>query len=200
MSDITTTQDTTSALAPATELPGWVVPASPESRYTTVGISVDGELYLYGETAASPGPVIPALLGVVTSATVNTHGTGSRYGSRDYLELLLATPIPGEFVQLNLPCKENPTPDGGSSTPWSVRSLLGALLELDLPNTAIKLQTKRGTSATFMRVIPHDASGTEQPDVRAESIGPSRDDLEIAVNHIRASLGQQPLFVNPYDR
>lgn len=189
-----------SPITPPPEARAWIVPASPDNSYTTVGINVEGQLYIYGETAACPGPVIPALLGVVTSATVNTHGTGSRYGSRDYLELLLATPIPGEFVQLNLPCKENPTPDGGSSTPWSVRSLLGALLKLDLPNTAIKLQTKRGTSATFMRVIPHDASGTEQPDVRAESIGPSRDDLEIAVNHIRASLGQQALFVNPYDR
>ena len=173
--------------------PAWLVPASPEPSYTTVGIDADGQLYVYGDTPASPGPIVPAILGQVTGLTIEQHGEGSRYGLRPYLAIYLATPVPGEIVNLRLPCKESVGPAGEPSTPWSVRSLVGALLELDLHDTAVKLQTKRGREATFFRVIPHDSYGTELPDIRAQGIGPRFGDLELAVDHLRKGLNLPPL-------
>lgn len=183
----------TSFIPVSFDQPAWMVPASPDPSYTTIGIDKDGQLYVYGDTPASPGPIVPAILGQVTGLTIEQHGEGSRYGLRPYLALYLATPIPGEILNLRLPCQEKPGPSGEGSTPWSVRSLLGALLELDLPATAVKLQTKRGNAATFFRVIPHDHAGTELPDVRAQGIGPRFGDLEIAVDHLRKGLGLPPL-------
>jgi len=171
-------------------LPAWAAPATPERSYTTVGISADGLLYIYGETAASPGPLLPSVIGVVLDVQFTQLGGTSRYGIRDYLDLYLGTVIPGECVVLRLPCGARPHPETGAlQTPWSIRSLLGALLLLDLQETAIKLQTKRGNTTTFFRVFPHSADGVEQPEVRAESIGPGQDDLEAAVNRLRGQLG-----------
>lgn len=187
-------QDT--ALAP---LPSWAAPATPERSYTTVGISPEGELYIYGETAATPGPTVPSVIGVVLDVQVSQHGGASRYGIRDYLDLYLGTVIPGECVVLRLPCQARPNLETGAlQTPWSVRSLLGALLSLDLQETAIKLQTKRGNATTFFRVFPHTPEGVEQPEVRAESIGPATDDLQVAVNRLRVDLGLPPLFTEPF--
>jgi hypothetical protein len=187
-------QDT--ALAP---LPSWAAPATPERNYTTVGISADGLLYIYGDSASSPGPILPSVLGVVVDVQISQHGGASRYGVRDYLDLHLGTAIPGEFVVLRLPCQAKPHLDTSElQTPWSVRSLVGALLLLDLQETAIKLQTKRGNTTTFFRVFPHSAEGIEQPEVRAESIGPAQGDLEIAVSRLRSQLGLPPQFTEPF--
>lgn len=189
---------TSSAITPTSqELPAWAVPATPTIEWSTVGINRDGQMYIYGETADKPGPQIPALLGLVTGANLSTHGQNSKYGARDYLDLTLASMVPGSGIRLRLPV-------GGVSedweqlpTPWSVRSLLGALGELDLRETAVKLQTKRGREATFFQVFPHDAAGNELDELRATPIGPTRDDLEIAINRLLSSLGQPVLFNEP---
>lgn len=185
-----------SELGPTSELPAWVVPAAPEPEQTVVGINAEGKLYIYGETAQTPGPVVPAVYGCITNIAITQRGGGSRYGLRDYLDLRLLAPIPGTGFLLRLPCKGAPHPTSGERrTPWSVRSLLGALFELDLTATAVKLQTRRGNETTFFRVIPHTPDGIELPELRAEAIGPSRHDLEIAVNRIRANLNLQPAFL-----
>ena len=182
----------------AAPLPAWVVPATPEIDRTVVGISPNGVLYIYGETPDRPGPLVPAIVGVVTDLRVSQHGVNSRYGLRDYLDLQLGTPIASLEVILRLPCKANHPPGGGDPLiPWSVRSLLGALQAVDLPNTALKLQTRRGNSATFFRVIPFCAAGMEQAEIRSAAIGGGRDDLEIAVNHLRAQLELPPFFPEP---
>lgn len=183
-----------SELALAPELPSWVVPATPEPDLTVIGITATGELYVYGDTPDKPGPTIPAVLGLVASLAISQHGAKSKYGLRDYLDVRLRTPIPGSEIILRLPCGDS------DRVPWTVRSLLGAFAMLDLTDTAVKLQTKRGTDATFFRVFPHDDHGVELPELRAEAIGPSRDDLEIAVDHIRRGLGQPPQFPSIHDQ
>lgn len=183
-----------SDLALAPDLPAWAVPATPEPDLSVIGITAGGDLYIYGDTPERPGPTVPAILGGVVSLSISQLGGQSRYGLRDYLDVRLSTPIPGTEIILRLPCG---TPDRAS---WAVRSLLGALATLDLTDTAVKLQTKRGSDANFFRVFPHDANGIEQPEVRAEAIGPSRDDLEIAIDRIRRNLGLAPLFSIPHDQ
>lgn len=194
------------ALAPATadalstdhDLPAWVVPATPQRNYTTVGISADGELYIYGDTAAAPGPVVPALVGVVLDVLISQHGGGSRYGLRDYLDVHLGAPIPGEIIVLRLPCQARANAQSGQlQTPWTVRTLLAALLSLDLRETAVKLQTRRGTATTFFQVFPYSEQGAEQPEIIVDAIGPSADDLEIAVNAARSQLDLSPQFTDP---
>lgn len=189
----------TSSLAiPST--PAWIVPPTPELETTAVGISADGDLYIYGDTPQAPGPIVPALVASLLEVSVSQHGAASRHGLRDYLELRMATPLPDTQIVLRLPCKGTVSPSTGlTSTPWSVRSLLGALLSLDAPDTAVKLQTKRGTSATFFRVFPYDTDGNELPEVHAEAIGGSRDDLEIAVDSIRKRLGLPSLFPSAHE-
>lgn len=189
----------TSSLAiPST--PAWIVPPTPETETTAVGISADGDLYIYGDTPQIPGPIVPALVASLLEVSVSQHGAASRHGLRDYLELRMATPLPDTQIVLRLPCKGTVSPSTGlTSTPWSVRSLLGALLSLDAPDTAVKLQTKRGTSATFFRVFPYDTDGNELPEVHAEAIGGSRDDLEIAVDSIRKRLGLPSLFPSAHE-
>lgn len=174
-------------------LPTWVVAATPEPEVTTIGINANGSLYIYGETASRPGPECPAIVGTPVGIDISHHGGNSKYGLRPYLDLVLRTPI-GSLAVLRIPCRESFNPETQSaSTPWSVRSLLGALTALDMPDVAVKLQTKRGREVTFFRVFPFSEDGIELPEVRASAIGPSTGDLEIAVNRIRRGLGQPPL-------
>jgi hypothetical protein len=184
-----------------TALPDWVAPATAPTNYTSVGIKVDGDLYLYGEKASDPGPTVPAVRGYLLDITIAQRGSGSRFGSRNYLELTLAGTIPTETFILRLPCKPSLNSASGSmQLPWAVRSLLGALCELslgELDDQAIKLQTRRGDAAVFFQVFPYDSAGNELPEVRAESIGPSESDLLAAVNQIRSTLGRQPLAALP---
>lgn len=147
------------------------------------GISQGGEFYEYGDTPATPGPVVPALCGVITTIEVVSRGEASRYGLRDYLELRLATPDPAHQLLLRLPCNQGQ---------WSYRSLLGALEQLDLQATALKLEAVRGRAATFIAVAL-DPEGLQR--IKADAIGPDRSDLEISVNRLRAALGLPPQFV-----
>lgn len=188
----------TSDLALAPDLPSFVVPATPTVEVAAVGINADGELYLYGETPDKPGPVVPAIAGTVVSVSVQQFGGNSRYGLRDYLCVHLACDIPTQQAVLRLPCKGSlDTQTGQFNTPWSVRTLLGALGALDLIATSIKMQAKRGRETTFMQVFPRDHHGNELPELRAESIGPTREDLEIAVNRVQINLGLSPQFTIP---
>lgn len=187
---------TASALATTdatSNLPAWAVPASPDTQATVVGISQLGELYVYGDSADKPGPIVPAIFGYVTSLGVSQHGASSKYGLRDYLDLYLLAPG-GDAVILRLPCNSRP------DLPYSVRSLLAGLNAVDLPAQAVKLQARRGTDANFFRVIPFSPDGAELPEVRNGLIGPSRHDLEISVNHLRQCLSLPPLFTTPYDQ
>lgn len=158
-----------------------IVPASPSLAYKAVGISPDGELYIYADTPDGERQQVPALAGVVVDVAVNTYGANSEYGARDYLDVSVAASA-FDIYTLRLPCH---------ASQWSYRSLLGSLLALDLPAQAVKIEPKRGNRTTFIRVSL-DPDGIEQ--VMAESIGPDRDDLEIAVNHCRRSLGLDPQF------
>ena len=189
------------ALAPLNpELPGWVVPATPEPEPTTIGLDASGQLYLYGPTAAAPGPVIPAVMGFVAGIYLSQHGATSRYGLRDYLNLHMVH-VPGIEYVLRLPAQFRPHEQTGiPMPPCSVRSLLAALATLDLPDRAVKLQTKRGTKGgTIFRVIPFGDDGSEMPEVQATFKDFGRDDFEIAVNRIRTLLGHPPLFTSPHD-
>lgn len=187
---------TASALATtdtASDLPAWAAPASPEPQASVVGISQLGELYLYGDSADKPGPIVPAILGYVTGLNISQHGAASKYGLRDYLDLYLVAPG-GDAVILRLPCNARP------SLPYSIRSLLAGLNAVDLQAQAVKLQARRGTDANFFRVIPFSPDGAELPEIRNGLIGPDRNDLEIAVNHLRQCLSLPPLFTTPYDQ
>lgn len=176
-------------------LPSWAAPATPQRNYTTIGISAEGDLYVYGDTASKRGPVVPALLGLVIDIRISRLGSSSRYGERDYLELHLQGPIPGEVAILRLPCQGR-TAQGSPTdqSTWAVRTLLGALLAVDLQELSVKLQAKRGNSANFIQVFPFDSFGNELPEVRSDALPPDRSGLEAAVDAIRAALGLPPQF------
>lgn len=162
-----------------------ILPASPRRESTLVGISQEGQFYLYGPTPSQPGPTIEALMGVVTDVSVGSRGgEGSRYGARDYLDVRLQAPDPSIQYVIALPAHRSQ---------WSYRTLLGALLVLDLSATALKLEPTRGREeATFIQVSL-DPEGRQR--VIAEAIGPDRNDLEIAVNACRRNLNLEPQFL-----
>lgn len=181
-------------------LPSWIVPASPEPEPTTIGLNASGEMYIYGPTAATAGPVIPAVMGFVAGIHLSQHGASSHFGLRDYLNLHMVH-VPGIEYVLRLPAQFRVNDKTGQELPpCSVRSLLAGLATLDLPDRAVKLQTKRGTKGgTIFRVIPFDDDGTELPEVRASFKDFGRDDFEIAINRIRSLLGHPLLFPSPND-
>jgi hypothetical protein len=166
-----------------------ILPASADStQYRCIGINQAGELYLYGPTPREPGPTVPALMGLVCDCLITQHGeAGARGGnawdaSRDHLTLRLLAPDPTIQNVLRLPANRGQ---------WSYRSLLGALVTLDLRSTAVKIEPRKGREATFFRVST-DARGLNV--VTAPGIGPERSDLEIAVDHVRRNLGLESLY------
>lgn len=161
-----------------------ILPPSPRREATPVGISQEGRFYLYGPTAAEPGPEIGALMGLITDVLVSSRGAEeSRYGTRDYLDVRIQAPDPAIQYLLALPAH---------LSQWSYRTLLGALLMVDLSATALKLEPIRGREATFIQVSL-DPHGHQR--VTAEAIGPERADLEIAVNACRRLLNLEPQFL-----
>lgn len=166
-----------------------ILPASQDVQFRCIGINQYGELYVYGPTPSTPGPRVPALMGLVADAAITQHGgAGGRggnawEGNRDHLTLRLIPPDPASTHNvLRLPANRGQ---------WSYRSLLGALVTLDLLTTPVKLEAKRGSEATFMRVST-DAEGRNV--VTAPAIGPSRAEMEIAVDRIRRNLGLEALY------
>lgn len=190
------THDT--ALATTDQPQFGIIPASPQITTTTIGINKDGQFYQYGDSPQAPGPVVPALgTPRVLDVQIVTRGNDtSRYGTRDYLELRTMGETPDRHYLLRLPCQGGKTADGRFTVQHSVRSVLGALCELDLQDTAVKLEPVRGREATFIHVSL-DPAGQQR--VIAPSIGPSRADLEIAVDRCRSSLGLPPQFPLSHD-
>lgn len=169
------------------------LPASPDVETKVIGITKDGVLYFYGDTAAAPGSVVEAICGLILNIQLVTHGEQSRFGPRDYLDLRVQTPTPLLHYILRLPAKPSPNPTTGESQlPWSIRSLLAALTTLDLKDQAVKIETKRGHNATFIQVSL-DPAGLHR--ITEPAIGPSRQDLEDAIDICRRSLGLEPQFI-----
>lgn len=172
-----------------TSIPHWAVEPSPESTIATVGLNADGEFYLYGDSPDQPGPVLQAIRGAVVGMTIIQLGGNSRFGLRDYLEVRMVSDAPTEEFRLLLAAKPSPNIRTGQlQLPWSVRSLLGCLIRLDLNATPVKLSPKRGAAALFIRVIPCSSDWSELPECRAIPIGPEVSDMASAVNAIRGSL------------
>jgi hypothetical protein len=171
---------------------GIIAASDCEPQFRVIGINQQGELYVYGPTPSTPGPAVPALMGLVCDISITQHGsTGSRGGNsweaaRDHLSLRLLPPSPTVHNVLRLPANRGQ---------WSYRSLLGALLTLDLRSTPVKIEVRRGREATFLRVAT-DAKGLNV--VTAPAIGPTRDDLEIAVDRVRRNLGLPDLYAQTY--
>lgn len=165
-----------------------LLPPSPDPELKLIGLNPEGELYFYGPSPKDPGPSIDGgLCGLVIDLTISQHGqAGSRGGTswegqRDHLDVRLQTPVPLLQYLLRLPAHRGQ---------WHYRSLLGALVALPLHDTAVKLEAKRGRETTFLQVSL-DPEGQQR--VQADAIGPSRDDLESAVNTCRRALGLPPL-------
>lgn len=161
-----------------------ILPASEsQPACRLIGINQEGQFYHYGPSPDQPGELVPALMGLVCDVSVTYHGTpGSRGGNawsgrREHLTLRLLPPTPTLHNVLRLPAHRGQ---------WHYRSLLGALLELDLRSTPIKVEPRPGRATTFIQVAT-DPRGVQV--VKAEPIGPDLDDLDIAVNRIRRQLG-----------
>lgn len=182
--------DPTTALSPLHAFaadPDGLLPPSIDPELKLIGLNPDGQLYFYGPSPRDPGPVIDrAIGGLILDVSISQHGqAGSRGGTswsgdRDHLDVRLQTPVPNLLHLLRLPAHNGQ---------WHYRSLLGALVTLPLSDTAVKLEAKRGKEATFFQVSL-DPEGLHR--VQAPTIGPGRDDLEIAVNACRRALGLPP--------
>ena len=189
--------DTNSALPPANPSPQFGIIAPSQTIETVViGISQDGRFYFYGDSPQTPGPDVPAIgtPGILNVEIVNRGLEGSRYGTRDYLDVRMQGETPSLHYLLRLPCQGSADRFGSFTIQHSCRSLLGALQTLDLPGTALKIEPVRGRETTFIQVSL-DPLGTQR--VSAASIGPDRNDLEIAVNRCRQLLGLPAQFLSP---
>jgi len=192
--------DPNSGIRPATVLPKSVV----------IGLSFGGDLYSYGDSppaVSGPDPdrIITAIIGAPFDLQLIERGAASEYGPRDYLELRLHQADPTTpyllrvAAQSNRPARFN-RPAGPVNT-QPARTLLGALLAVDnLSERIIKLQTTKGDKTSFFRLF---TAGLDDPrflraqtarPVISQSIGPDRNDLEIAINSIRRSLFLEPQF------
>jgi hypothetical protein len=164
--------------------------ASPDIEVKTIGLDHEtGQLYFYGDTRQSRQPLpegVSGIFGAIVNVAVTQHGNaGGRGGNtweanRDHLTLRLQSPNPLLHYVLRLPAHNGQ---------WHYRSLLGALLTLDLQASAVKLEAKRGREATFFQVSL-DHAGLDL--VRSQCIGPDAADLRIAVDRLRRSLGLPP--------
>jgi hypothetical protein len=159
-----------------------------------VGVSQDGEWYLYGETAKTKDrtPVEALATPRILDIQVVVRATRtSDFGPRPYLDVTMLGETPAIRYVLTLPCAFVDQRTGGRHTPSAVRSLLGCLITLDLAATPLKLEPSRGTKANFTNVYL-DPDGLQQ--VRAERIGDGEADLQSAVDACRRKLGLAPQF------
>lgn len=164
----------------------------PEIR--RIGVTQQGEWYLYGATPDAPGriPVEAVATPRIVDVSVVSRGKGSTFGKRDYLDVSMVGETPSVKYILSLPCSLHSSEGKRLPTQRSVRSLLGALLAIDgLATRPLKLEPSRGKRATFTNVYL-DYEG-QQP-VTGEDIGPDEVDLQRAVNATRARLGLPPQF------
>lgn len=172
-----------------------LLPASLDVTTKTIGITKDGVLYFYDDSYNpddSERHTVEAIGGLILDIELVTKGETSKYGPRPYVSLRLQSPTPLLHYVLSLPAKPSlNTRTNEMQTPWSIRSLLGALITLDLQDLAVKIEAKRGREATFIQVSL-DPLGEQR--VIEPSIGPSRSDLEEAIDACRRSLGLEPQF------
>lgn len=182
---------TTSAIQPTTELPHWAKPTPPPPQPTTIGISVNAQFYQYD----FPNVILPEIRGAIVGLRVIQLGGNTESGPRDYLEVSMISDIPTEHFRLLLPADERPV--GGdtaqSSIPNSVRTLLGALLLVDLTAQAVKLTARKGDGRaanrrpTFINVSAYGHDWESIAPVRAQPIGRSKADMLAAINQINQS-------------
>jgi hypothetical protein len=186
--------DPDSGIRPATVLP----------KPLLIGISKSGDLYSYGDTppkVSGPDPdrIHTAIIGAPYEIQLVERGAASEYGPRDYVELRLHQADPTTPYLLRVPAERN-TPSGSINT-QPTRTLLGALLVIDdLTERILKFQTNKGDKTSFFQLYTAGAgdprflrAATARP-VKAQPIGPDRNDLEIAINSIRRSLFLEPQF------
>lgn len=189
--------------SPAVEPEALITPAAPRfglaprtvrPTLRRIGVTPTGDWYLYGATPADADrtPVeavcTPRILEI---AVVTRAKTSSRFGPRPYLDVTMIGETPAIRYVLSLPCAYTDQRSGARLTPHSVRSLLGALLTLELANTPLKLEPNRGNAANFTNVYL-DPEGLQQ--VRAKEIGDDECALQQAVDACRCKLGLPPQF------
>ena len=146
-----------------------IVSASPRPETKVIGINRDGELYFYGETPSTPGDLVEAVCGLIVDVQVVERGQNSSYGPRNYLDVRIQAPDPTVNYLLRLPANNGQ---------YAYRSLLGALQQVRLHDTAVKIEPIHGRVTTFLQVSL-DPRGLDV--VKAESIGPDEADLRAAV-------------------
>jgi hypothetical protein len=165
---------------------------TPKPEVHRIGVTQGGEWYLYGDTPTSPRQTIEALATPrILDIKVVVRAQRSEFGERRYLDVTMLGETPNIRYVLSLPCRYADQRTGTERTQYSVRSLLGCLMQLDLPNTPLKLEPSRGAKATFTNVYL-DPAGL-QP-VNSPAIGAELADLQLAVDCCRASLGLPPQF------
>ena len=158
----------------------------------TIGIDVSARFYLYDHHDV----ILPEIRGAITALRLIQLAAGTDSGPRDYLEVSMISDVPTQPFRLLLPAQERPV-DGNSghaSIPNSVRSLLGALLVLDLTAQAVKLTARKGEGRakdrrpTFINVCACGPDWESISQVRAEPIGHSKADILEAVAQINQAF------------
>lgn len=191
----------TSSLVKSSDLPHWATPTPSPPQPMTIGIDVNARFYLYDHQDV----IFPEIRGAVTGLRVIQLAGNTDSGPRDYLEVSMVSDVPTQQFRLLLPANERPV-DGNSghaSIPNSVRSLLGALLVLDLSAQAVKLTARKGEGRvknrrpTFINVCACGPDWESIAQIRVEPIGHSKTDMVEAIAHINQTLQQVPVALPP---
>jgi len=158
----------------------------------TFGIDIKGNFYPYDRRDL----VIPEIRGAITGLRLIQLAGNTDSGPRDYLEVRMIFNAPAKQFRLLLPADERPVDrePGHVSTPNSIKSLLGALLVLDLTTQAVKLITSKGEGRvknrrpTFINVCVCGPDWESIAQVSAKNIGGSKADMVAAIAQINQSL------------
>jgi hypothetical protein len=160
----------------------------------TYGIDVRGNFYPYDRRDL----VIPEIRGAITGLRLIQLAGNTESGPRDYLEVRMIFNTPAKQFRLLLPADERPVDrePGQVSTSNSIKSLLGALLVLDLTTQAVKLIASKGEGRvknrkpTFINVCVCGPDWKSIAQVSAKNIGGSKADMVAAIAQINQSLQQ----------
>lgn len=179
---------TSSLVTSSDQLPHWAQPTASPPQPITVGINANAQFYPYDHQQV----ILPELRGAIVGLRLIQQGGNTNSGPRDYLEVNMISDVPVQLFRLRLPAQR--PADGGTSLPNSVRSLLGALLVLDLTAQAVKLTARKGggrsndRKPTFINVCACGPNWESVSQVRAEPIGNTRSDMLQAIAIINESL------------
>jgi hypothetical protein len=185
---------TSSLSTQSPELPHWATPTPPPLQPMTIGIDPLANFYLYDRKDV----IFPEIRGAITALRLIQLAGNTESGPRDYLEVRMISGAPTQPFRLLLPADERPVDrePGKVSTSNSIKSLLGALLVLDLTTQAVKLITSKGEGRvknrkpTFINVCVCGPDWESIAQVRAENIGGSKADMVAAIAQINQSLQQ----------